>query len=800
MEAIQPPPDLPYDSYEGAYNALKAHGMQHGYGFVLERSKPHNSDVKTRYYYHCDRFRKCQSTAKVRSTSTRSTQCRFKLVIFKTKHSDRWKLEVQDKHHNHAQSISPSAHNVYRRQTSAQKAGIGSTTHADARPVQVLAAIQKKDHDTLVSATDTRSERTAVRKEQSREKIPIETLLDDLSTSDWVFTVKKDDNDHVQNLFFAHRKQVEMLRANPDVLLVDCAYLTNKYKLPLLHILGCTNLQTFYSAGFCFLTNQTEADYHWAIASFLLETGVQEPRVFISDQEEALKTTARSLLPEVPQLLCVWYINQNVQTKAQQTWRDVDGVTRGGKKRIAGFRARFIERWTQLVYAKRPTEFELKWNELLNDYSHQQELCRYLQDDLYLTSTEWAAAWTSHYRHYNTITSSPIEGMHEVLKGHLMTSRGDLRRVVGRIEEMVNSQYNKYSKDIASAQRSVQFEHRLEAIPFLPPGIHNVLTPPAIERIRQQDLLRQKEQRQRQGGQPCSGVFEKTNGLPCRHTLQEVAAAGSTLRLSYPYDDHWRYQRDQGPSFYLSSSLHSSVLEPLIAQTRGGSTRNDASTCRDSSAFEQCVPPSVPRLQPHHQPQGQTPAEAVREANTSITVSVPTPEPGINLVTTRMSVSVAAPAPLPPPTSLGLPSPVAVTVPVPVTPPPVWQPPTLEEFLVDIERRKSQLVLYDWNDMVSATNFLARTGQEGDPAKLVAARSMALASQGLSSPCTPAMAWNYHFGDMEAFYAERLAQVDAQNAVHEPQEVPMPQPKRVAAVAASEVWKSLSPRKKRRES
>ena len=85
----------------------------------------------------------------------------------------------------------------------------------------------------------------------------MEALLDDLSTADWVFAVKKDSNNRVQNLFFAHQKQVELLLANPDVLLMDCTYRTNKYKLPLLHILGCTNLQTFFSAGFCFLSNET---------------------------------------------------------------------------------------------------------------------------------------------------------------------------------------------------------------------------------------------------------------------------------------------------------------------------------------------------------------------------------------------------------------------------------------------------------------------------------------------------------------------------------------------------------------
>jgi len=135
-------------------------------------------------------------------------------------------------------------------------------THAGVRPIQIMAALQKEDPDTLVSATDIHSERKAIREKHLNGRSPIETLLDDLSTPEWVFTVKKDADNHVHNLFFAHQKQIELLLANPDVLLMDCTYQTNKYKLPLLHILSCTNLQTFFSAGFCFLHNKTQEDYH----------------------------------------------------------------------------------------------------------------------------------------------------------------------------------------------------------------------------------------------------------------------------------------------------------------------------------------------------------------------------------------------------------------------------------------------------------------------------------------------------------------------------------------------------------
>ena len=57
---------------------------------------------------------------------------------------------------------------------------------------------------------------------------------------------------------------------------------------------------------------------------------------------------------------------------------------------------------------------------------------------------------------------------------------------------------------------------------------------------------------------------------------------------------------------------------------------------------------------------------------------------------------------------------------------------------------------------------------------------------------------NYHFGDMEAFYPEKFAQIDAQNALVQPQDIPTPRPKRAAAAAAPGVWKSLGPRERRR--
>ena len=80
---------------------------------------------------------------------------------------------------------------------------------------------------------------------------------------------------------------------------------------------------------------------------------------------------------------------------------------------------------------------------------------------------------------------------------------------------------------------------------------------------------------------------------------------------------------------------------------------------------------------------------------------------------------------------------------------------------------------------------MTETGQENDPAELMEARHMALATKGVYASCTPTMAWNYHFGDREAFYAKRFAEVNAQRSHLEPQNVPGESRKRTAAAVGS---------------
>ena len=120
----------------------------------------------------------------------------------------------------------------------------------------IFTAIRQQDSSTFIAPSDIRNDRKAIRASELAGRTPIEALLDGLSTEEWVFDIKRDSENHIQYLFFAHRKQVELLLINPDVLFIDCTYRINKYRLPLMHILGCTSLGKFFSVGFYFIRNK----------------------------------------------------------------------------------------------------------------------------------------------------------------------------------------------------------------------------------------------------------------------------------------------------------------------------------------------------------------------------------------------------------------------------------------------------------------------------------------------------------------------------------------------------------------
>jgi hypothetical protein len=65
-----------------------------------------------------------------------------------------------------------------------------------------------------------------------------DALIKHLEQNNIRFTIKPDKDNRTRHLFIVHPESLKLARENPDIAITDCTYQTNKFNLPLLHMIG----------------------------------------------------------------------------------------------------------------------------------------------------------------------------------------------------------------------------------------------------------------------------------------------------------------------------------------------------------------------------------------------------------------------------------------------------------------------------------------------------------------------------------------------------------------------------------
>ena len=97
----------------------------------------------------------------------------------------------------------------------------------------------------------------------------INALLDNLEKDNVTHFLKKDVAGHVTYLFFTLLDAIEMTKITRQVLLLDSTCKTNRFSMPLLHVVGCSSTYKSFSSCFVFMRNEKTEDYLWAIQCML---------------------------------------------------------------------------------------------------------------------------------------------------------------------------------------------------------------------------------------------------------------------------------------------------------------------------------------------------------------------------------------------------------------------------------------------------------------------------------------------------------------------------------------------------
>ena len=196
-----------------------------------------------------------------------------------------------------------------------------------------------------------------------------------------------------------------------EVILMDCTYKTNRYKMPLLIITGVTALNTTFYAAFCFMKGENYSDCTWvmqALKRLYDHLDLPYPETILSDGDKALTPALRRVFSDseyrVNHALCVWHMNNNITTNCKKLFSTNELYDE------------FMKGWKTLRMAETPALLNERYNAFYYIYLDVDvRICMYIEEHIWPSRTRWAKCHTDKFLHFgNTFTSRSEDAHHQV--------------------------------------------------------------------------------------------------------------------------------------------------------------------------------------------------------------------------------------------------------------------------------------------------------------------------------------------------------------------------------------------------
>ena len=254
---MEPPKEEVFDDRELLIASVRQHAVSQGYAIVTTGANA-NRNVSLgcdRGGTYRDRINAIEGENR-RLTTTRRIGCPFKLYGKKIPNSEKWELKVRNPNHNHEAEISMIGHPSARKFTDEQLQNILNLSEIGSRPRDILALIKREHPDALVISKDIYNARDALRRQKLGNNTPLELLLKNLQDHFWKYAFKQDIEGRILFFMFAHPKSIKYANKYNRVFVLDCTYKTNRYQMPLLHIIGILPSNSTFSIALCFMQNE----------------------------------------------------------------------------------------------------------------------------------------------------------------------------------------------------------------------------------------------------------------------------------------------------------------------------------------------------------------------------------------------------------------------------------------------------------------------------------------------------------------------------------------------------------------
>lgn len=325
---MEPPPfDAEFDTFESLLAHANSWARSAGYAITIRRRTNRAKDgTYRRVDLCCDRggsVRESQATGLRPNASSRKRSCPFSIKVNLI--DGLWVPTIIDAAHSHDPSLDIASHPSHRKKTwtQEQKQEVCNhfrTTLGSARDITSLMSLKYPDQTWALN--DVRNEISQAREESLAGYTPTQVLIRELEARG-IRHFYRQHQGHITSILWTLPWCEGMWLKNPEVMIIDCTYKTNRFKLPFLNICGVSNISMTFNIAFAFISKEDEEAYLWALQrldSVAQELSIKRLHVLVTDFDKALMNAAEEVWVDAHQQICMWHVNKNVEGKVREKW------------------------------------------------------------------------------------------------------------------------------------------------------------------------------------------------------------------------------------------------------------------------------------------------------------------------------------------------------------------------------------------------------------------------------------------------------------------------------------------------
>jgi hypothetical protein len=513
------PPDRSFSSRMELELFLRNWAEENGYVLSIKRSTSNKNFVLS-----CDRSGEYRNilnltdVSRIRQTGTRKTGCQFS--IKGVNRDGIWSFWIQSSGHNHPPETDLRGHAMARRMSEPQKELVMNAINTGSTPRAALALARELDSSFISSSQDLKNLKNKIKRNFLNGRSEIEAFFDSLEESETLYYYRLGDNNEVINLMVADAISISLARKYNLVILMDCTYKTNKYKMPVLNVVGISPFNKSFFICLVFLKEETEPHYSWALQKIKeIYAGVDAPKVIATDRELALMNSISAVLPCTTNLLCLWHIEKNVVAKCKKMFSTSEGFNS------------FMDLWKSLVYCKSEVTFDQEWKKMQDIYGQTHPAIMYLSNAWMVYKEKFVSVWADRVLHLGSKNTSRVEGANAVLKLYLNSSVSDLSTLHLKFRLAIKNQHEELRTLELAEKNTILHFSRNEIFHQLAGKITHFALKRIYESYKQCGVRYE---------QTCSRTEIDSMGLPCSHFLNFV---DSTIPLEsiHPF---WHYSKE----------------------------------------------------------------------------------------------------------------------------------------------------------------------------------------------------------------------------------------------------------------